>query len=148
MARNSFERDIDGWKNAPVPLCMGGDLRALVWCCKPGPVLACQLQCTRDSTFKEVGLSPKEFIKIKDEFSKKNGWDDENGITCFGSLAYCCMRNSGCGRRDLFLSRVYKNVDLQEAKKLYFEKKKELSKIILEACKNKKLVNPLLKDFD
>ena len=69
-------RDLPGWeKVAPIPLCMGGDYRALTFCCKPGYSLAFAFKCRRDEILSELGLSPEEFIKIKEEFSKENNWD-------------------------------------------------------------------------
>ena len=64
-------RDIPGWKNAPVPICMGGDYRALTWCCKPGLPLTFADKCKRDQKLKEIGMSADEFIRIKDDFSEQ-----------------------------------------------------------------------------
>ncbi|MBA7670670.1 hypothetical protein ES703_78816 [subsurface metagenome] len=127
-------RDLPGWeKNAPVPICMGGDYRALSFCCKPGFSLTFALKCKRDEILKEIGLSPEEFINIKENFSKENNWDSE--IVCFGSISYCCMRAGGCPRRDVALVERYPGMPIEEIMKLYFQKKKELSKKILESVK-------------
>lgn len=128
-------RDISGWKkDAPVPICMGGDYRALTFCCKPGSSLTYGFKCKRDEKLKEIGIDPEEFIRIKEEFSKENDWDSD--ITCFGSISYCCMRSGGCPRRDVALVDRYPGMQIEEIMKLYFQKKKELSKRILECIKN------------
>jgi predicted metal-binding transcription factor (methanogenesis marker protein 9) len=124
-------RDLPGWEeNAPVPICMGGDYRALTFCCKPGFSLTFAYKCRRDEILKEIGLSPEEFINLKDEFSEENNWESE--IVCFGSISYCCMRAGGCPRRDVALVERYPGKPIEEIMKLYFQKKRELSKKILE----------------
>lgn len=142
-------RDLPGWeKIAPIPICMGGDYRALTFCCKPGYSLTFVFKCRRDEKLNELGLSPEEFIQIKEEFSKENNWDSE--FVCFGSLSYCCMRRNGCSRRDIALLERYPNMDLEDIMRIYFQKKKELSKKILECVKNdaaKKKVKPFLDLF-
>lgn len=142
-------RDLPGWeKVAPIPVCMGGDCRALTFCCKPGYSLAFVFKCRRDEKLCELGLSPEEFIQIKEEFSKENNWDSE--LVCFGSLSYCCMRRGGCPRRDIALLEKYPNRDLEDIMKIYFQKKRELSKRILECIKNdegKKKIKPFLDLF-
>jgi len=128
-------RDIEGWeKNAPIPVCMGGDYRALTFCCKPGYSLTFGFKCMRDKNIKELGISPEEFINIKEIYSEENDWNSD--IVCFGSISYCCMRRGGCPRRDLALSIRYPNISQEQVMKLYFQKKKELSKIILESIKD------------
>ena len=142
-------RNLPGWENiAPIPLCMGGDYRALTFCCKPGYSLTYVLKCKRDEILDDLGLSSEEFIEIKEEFSKENKWNSE--IVCFGSLSYCCMRRDGCPRRDLALTEKYPSKSLEEIMKFYFKKKKELSKRILESINNvdgKKKVKPYLDLF-
>lgn len=142
-------RDLPGWeKVAPIPVCMGGDYRALTFCCKPGYSLTFVFKCRRDERLSELGLSTEEFINIKEEFSKENNWDSE--FVCFGSLSYCCMRRSGCSRRDIALLERYPDMDLEDIMKIYFQKKKELSKRILERIKNvegKKKIEPYLDLF-
>jgi predicted metal-binding transcription factor (methanogenesis marker protein 9) len=124
-------RDLPGWeKNAPVPLCMGGDYRALTFCCKPGYSLAFGFKCRRDEKLEELGLDQVEFIRIKEAFSGDNNWDSE--LVCFGSLSYCCMRRNGCPKRDYALFERYPNMSLDKIMTIYFQKKKELSKRILE----------------
>ncbi len=128
-------RDLPGWEeNAPVPICMGGDYRALTFCCKPGFSLTFAYKCRRDEILEEIGLTPEEFINIKDEFSEENDWESE--IVCFGSISYCCMRTGGCPRRDVALDERYPGRPIEEILKLYFQKKRELSKKILESVNN------------
>ncbi|MFW9825048.1 MAG: hypothetical protein ACFFE4_19060 [Candidatus Thorarchaeota archaeon] len=128
-------RDLPGWeKNAPVPICMGGDYRALTFCCKPGFSLTYDFKCRRDNKLKEIGIDPEEFIKIKEVFSKENDWASD--IVCFGSIAYCCMRSGGCPKRDVALLERYPRLLLEDIMKLYFQKKKELSRKILESINN------------
>ncbi len=123
-------RDLPGWEgNAPVPICMGGDYRALTFCCKPGFSLTFGFKCRRDETLKEIGITPEEFVKIKEKFSKENDWDTD--MVCFGSISYCCMRRGGCHRRDPALMMRYPNITQEEFMEIYYQKKKELSKIIL-----------------
>ncbi len=124
---------------------MGGDYRALTFCCKPGMPLAFAAKCRRDEKLREIGLSPAKFIAIKDQFSKKMDWDD--AIPCFGSLSYCCMRASGCPRRDAALLAKYPQFaengdgELHVGPKImekYFAAKKELAVLLLQEAKNKK----------
>ena len=142
-------RNLPGWENiAPIPLCMGGDYRALTFCCKPGYSLTYVLKCKRDEILDDLGLSSEEFIEIKEEFSKENKWNSE--IVCFGSLSYCCMRRNGCSRRDLALAERYPGKTLEEIMEIYFKKKKKLSKRILECVKSiegKRKVAPFLDFF-
>ena len=138
-------RDVPGWKDAPIHICMDADYRGLTFCCKPGYSLTHTLICRRDDILNELELSSEEFIRVKEEFSKENNWDSE--IVCFGSLSYCCMRRNGCSRRDLALMERYPVKSLEEIMKLYFNKKKELSKRILECITNieaKKKIEPYL----
>ena len=88
----------------------------------------------RDQTLKEIGLTSGEFIEIKEKFSKENNWDSE--IVCFRSISYCCMRVSGCERRDLALSLRYPNKDWNKIMEIYFKKKNKLSEIILKHITN------------
>ncbi|MFX0030261.1 MAG: methanogenesis marker 9 domain-containing protein [Candidatus Hermodarchaeota archaeon] len=139
-------RDLPGWeKNAPVPICMGGDYRALTFCCKPGFSLTFGFKCRRDNILLEIGITPEEFINIKEKFSKENGWDSD--IPCFGSISYCCMRAGGCPRRDVALAERYPGMPENKIMKLYFQKKKELAKKILTSVtdpEKKEKVKPYL----
>ena len=142
-------RDLPGWeKDAPVPICMGGDYRALTFCCKPGFSLTFGFKCQRDEKLKEIGMDPEEFVRIKEEFSGENDWASD--IVCFDSISYCCMRAGGCPRRDVALVNRYTGMPMGDIMKLYFQKKKELSKKILECIKDpegKMRVKPLLSLF-
>ncbi len=137
-------RDVPGWKDAPVPVCMNGDYRALAWCCKPGYSLTFGFKCMRDDKLGEIGLSQEEFLKIKEDFSKKHDWDSD--FPCFGSISYCCMRRGGCSRRDLALKEKYPDTSPEETYEKYATLKKELSNIILKAAKNQNLVKDLIEE--
>jgi predicted metal-binding transcription factor (methanogenesis marker protein 9) len=140
-------RDILGWEeNAPVPICMGGDYRALTFCCKPGFSLTFAFKCGRDRILKEIGLSPEDFMAIKEQFSRENDWDSD--VVCFGSISYCCMRRGGCPRRDIALQLRYPNLSQENVMKIYFQKKKELSKIILENVKDPEGKKKVIEYFD
>jgi predicted metal-binding transcription factor (methanogenesis marker protein 9) len=141
-------RDIQGWTSAPIHICMDADYRGLTFCCKPGYSLTFAFKCKRNEILSELRISPEDFIKIKEDFSKENGWDSD--LTCFGSLSYCCMRKGGCPRRDPALEKRYPEKSRDEYMKIYFEKKKELAKTILEAVKDtqsKEKVKPYLELF-
>ena len=141
-------RQVPGWKDAPIHICMDADYRGLAFCCKPGYSLTFAYKCKRDEVLKEIGITPEEFIKIKEDFSKENRWDSE--LVCFGSLSYCCMRRGGCPRRDPALLLRYPNKSKEEIMEIYFTKKKELSRRILEAVKDpegRKKVEPFLELF-
>jgi len=142
-------RDLSGWKkDAPIPICMGGDYRALTFCCKPGFSLTFGFKCNRDNILRELKLTPEELIHIKEQFSKENNWDSE--LVCFGSISYCCMRRGGCPKRDLALTIRYPNLTKEEFMKIYFQKKKELSQRILESIidqEAKTKVKPFLELF-
>ncbi len=142
-----FLRNVPGWEDAPVPLCFGGDYRALTFCCSPYYPLTFSDHCQRKKVLDELGMTEKEFVKIKREFSKEHGWDDKR--VCFGSISYCCMRRGGCpgGRDHALVDRYGKNQGdglTDEVLEQYFKLKKELAKKILEKVKNKDLVKELL----
>jgi predicted metal-binding transcription factor (methanogenesis marker protein 9) len=130
-------RNVPGWNNAPIHICMDADYRGLTFCCKPGYSLTFAFKCKRDNILKELGISSKEFIKLKEDFSKENNWDSD--LVCFGSLSYCCMRRGGCERRDPALKLRYPNKTKEEIMEIYFRKKKELAKRILEQVINHKV---------
>ena len=141
-------RDVPGWKDAPIHICMNADYRGLAFCCKPGYSLTHALICRRDDILNELELSSEEFMRVKEEFSKENNWDSE--IVCFGSISYCCMRRNGCSRRDLAFVERYPEKTIEEIMKIYFKKKKELSKRILESVKSiegKRKIAPYLDLF-
>ncbi|MBY8983209.1 MAG: hypothetical protein KGD57_09685 [Candidatus Lokiarchaeota archaeon] len=137
-------RDLPGWRfNAPIPICLGGDYRALTFCCKPGYSLTFEHKCKRDKILSEIGLSIEKFIFIKEKFSKDNNWDSD--IVCFKSLSYCCMKNAGCSKRDLSLKKKYPDLEEIERLEIYFKKKKMLAKILLENIDNVQAINKVKK---
>lgn len=125
-------RNIPNWNNAPVPICMGGDPRALTFCCKPGSSLTFGYKCNRDAMLETIGLSTKNFIALKEIFSDKYDWKAPE--TCFGSLAYCCMRQGGCYRRDNALRRIYPTLSYSEALAKYYELKQQLADELMSSC--------------
>ena len=138
-------RDLPGWKNAPIHICMDADYRGLTFCCKPGYSLTFEYKCKRDEILKELGITPSQFIEIKEKFSRENNWDSD--IVCFNSLSYCCMRRGGCPKRDLALKKRYPKKSKKEFMKIYYQKKKELARRILESINDpeiKKKVKPYL----
>ncbi|MFW9951563.1 MAG: methanogenesis marker 9 domain-containing protein [Candidatus Thorarchaeota archaeon] len=139
-------RQLPGWKDAPIHICMEGDYRGLTFCCKPGFSLTFAFKCKRDEILKELGITAEEFIKIKEVFSKENNWD--SNLVCFGSLSYCCMRRGGCERRDPALKLRYLDKNMEEIMEIYYSKKNDLAKRILKAVNNikeKKNIELLLK---
>jgi len=124
-------RDLPGWKGAPIHICMDADYRGLTFCCKPGYSLTFGYKCKRDEILDEINLSPEEFMRVKEEFSRENDWDSD--IVCFGSLSYCCMRRGGCPRRDLALIQRYPNKTKEEIMEIYYKNKRELAIRILRA---------------
>ena len=142
-------RDVPGWPDAPVPLCHGGDLRSLAFCCKPGYALTFGAVCIRDTVLKEIGLSVEEFVNMKEDFSKKMDWDTD--MVCFGSISYCCLRKNGCpGGRDSALLKLYqkKGSTGEDVFKEYFTRKKQLALEILKAAKNRKDVEELIGNLE
>jgi predicted metal-binding transcription factor (methanogenesis marker protein 9) len=145
MVDEQLLRDVPGWSKAPVPACYGGDPRSLTFCCHPGYPLTFSFKCRRDALLKEVGLTKDEFVKIKDEFAKKNNWNDER--VCFKNLSYCCMRRGGCpGGRDHVLKDLYKKKgrNWDGILEQYFSRKRELSLLLLKASTNQELVKPFI----
>ena len=127
-------RQLPGWKDAPIHICMDADYRGLTFCCKPGYSLTFAFKCKRDEVLKKLGITPEKFIKIKEDFSRENDWDSE--LVCFGSLSYCCMRRGGCERRDPALRLRYPDRTKDEIMEIYYRNKKELAKRILKAANN------------
>jgi len=103
-----------GWDDAPSHVCRGGDKRALAFCCppiKPCPILY---------ALEDAGLTPEEYVNIKEEFAKKTRLGEGEG-TCFGSLVWCCKPSKPCPFRDMVLKRINMTVDE------YMELKKQLA---------------------
>ena len=137
-------RDLPGWNDAPIPICMGGDYRALSWCCKPGYALTYGFKCRRDQKLKEIGMTAEDFIRIKEEFSKVHNWD--SAFTCYGSLSYCCMRQGGCHRRDPGLLARYPDLKFDEILMEYYSLKKELAQLLLKNAQNQEVVQDYLEE--
>jgi predicted metal-binding transcription factor (methanogenesis marker protein 9) len=140
--RKELLRDLPNWSNAPVPICLGGDYRALTFCCKPGFSLSFAAKCLRDKTLDELEMSAKEFMEIKDQFSKVHVWNGQS--CCFGSLSYCCIRKGGCSRRDPDIEFRYPKLTEEQRMAEYFRLKKQLAREILLHVKDKAKIKDLL----
>lgn len=126
-------RNVPGWEDAPVPVCFGGDVRALAFCCKYVHAMPPGYECRRDEKLAEIGLSVEKFIHIKEEFSQTEDRDWHSDHVCWGSLAYCCLRTSGCRLRDTALKEKYPGQDKDTVFEEYFSQKKILARRLLEA---------------
>jgi len=126
-------RNVPGWEDAPVPVCFGGDARALAFCCKYVHAMPPGYECTRDQKLAEIGLPADEFIKIKELFSQTEGREWHSDHVCYGSLAYCCLRTAGCGLRDATLQEKHPGQDMETVFAEYFSQKKILSQRLLAA---------------
>jgi predicted metal-binding transcription factor (methanogenesis marker protein 9) len=145
MIDGTKTRNLPGWKSAPVPICLGGDFRALAFCCHPFYNLTHSSICRRKITLDKIGISEQEFVRIKEDFSKRHQWNDPR--VCFKSLAYCCMRRDGCpGNRDYVLYELYGNetTPWEVIQKEYFSRKRLLCIELLKAAKNQELTRPFL----
>jgi predicted metal-binding transcription factor (methanogenesis marker protein 9) len=72
-----------------------------------------------------VGLSPQEFVNIKQEFGSKTKLG-VGAATCFGSLIWCCKDSKPCPLRDMELQA--NGISHDE----YMTLKKELAEEILK----------------
>lgn len=136
-------RNVPGWNDCPVPVCHGGDPRALAFCCHPFYSLTFSDICRRNEMLKLVGLSNKEFVEIKDKFTEEVGWEDQR--VCFNSLAYCCLRRKGCpSGRDDVLRELYGN-NSTGAFKEYILRKRVLAIKLLKEARNRDIVEPYIK---
>ena len=70
-----------GWDDAPAHVCRGGDARGLAFCCPPVK------PCPVHMKLEEIGLSPQEFVNIKQNFAKKTKLK-HGASTCFGSFVW------------------------------------------------------------
>ena len=111
-----------GWDDAPAHVCRGGDARGLAFCCPPVK------PCPVHTKIAEIGLSPQEFVNIKEEFGKKTELG-QGARTCFGSLIWCCKASKPCPLRDAELQTLGISHDK------YMTLKKELAEEILKASK-------------
>jgi len=148
MFNESNIRNLPGWKNAPVPICFGGDIRALAFCCHPKYNLTHSSICRRKITLEKIGLTEEQYIQIKDAFSEDHNWGDPR--VCFKSLSYCCMRRDGCpNTRDYVLYELYgdSSTPWSTIQQEYFSRKRLLCIEILKGAKKKALIKPFL-DFE
>lgn len=125
------------WENAPSHICRGGDKRGLAFCCPP--VKPCPIGGALD----EVGLTPAEYMEIKNKFAEETRLGEGAG-TCFGSLVWCCKPSKPCPLRDLTL----KNINMTHDE--YLDLKKQLSEELVGKEGNTSEDNALalIKAFD
>ncbi|HII08425.1 MAG TPA: methanogenesis marker 9 domain-containing protein, partial [Methanosphaera sp.] len=81
--------------------------------------------CPVHTKLAEVGLSPQEFVNIKQEFGSKTKLG-AGAATCFGSLVWCCKDSKPCPLRDMELEA--NGISHDE----YMTLKKQLSEEILK----------------
>lgn len=135
-------REVPGWSDAPVPICHGGDLRALTFCCHPGYPLTFSPICLREKALREAGLPSSRYVEIKEWFSELVGWSSP--AVCFGSLSYCCMRRRGCpGERDRVLVELY-GEPFSRALEEYFLRKRVLAVHLLREASHQQAVRELV----
>ncbi len=108
-----------GWEDAPAHVCRGGDARGLAFCCPPVK------PCPVHNKLAEIGLSPEEFVQIKEDFGKRTPLGQGQG-TCFGSLVWCCKDTKQCPFRDSVLMQIGLSHDE------YMTYKKQLAEEILK----------------
>jgi len=111
-------QSMTGWYNAPKHICGGGDMRALTFCCLPVK------DCALHVALKQAGISAKEFMKLKLDFTRGTSLEPGNG-TCFGSMAWCCKITKPCFLRDSVLT----STGLSDVE--YMRLKKKLSEYIM-----------------
>jgi len=116
------------WDDAPSHICRGGDVRGLAFCCPP--VKPCPIM----NALKEVGISPQEYLEIKQKFAKETRLG-EGPQTCFGSLVWCCKPSKPCPLRDMTLNQIGMSTDE------YLTLKKQLAEEILSAGNNTQETN-------
>ena len=132
---NDKIREVPGWKDCPVPVCYGGDLRAITFCCHPKYPLEFNTICRRGEILKKIELTNEKFIEIKERFSEEVGWKDTR--LCFKSLAYCCLRRNGCpAERDTVLKKLYGD-DYSKTFKEYILLKRVLTIRLLKQANEK-----------
>jgi TIM-barrel protein len=112
-------QSMTGWYNAPKHICGGGDIRALAFCCLPVK------DCALHVALKQAGISAKEFLKLKMDFTRGTSLEPGNG-TCFGSMAWCCKITKPCFLRDSVLT----STGLSDVE--YMRLKKKLSEYIMK----------------
>ncbi len=107
------------WNNPPSHICRGGDLRGLAFCCPP--VKGCAIY----NALSFLGMTPEEFIKIKEDFGKKTKLG-KGSNTCFGSFVWCCKNTKPCPYRNNEMRKI--NLSEEEYMKLKYELSKEIIK--------------------
>ena len=115
-------QSMTGWYNAPKHICGGGDMRALAFCCLPVK------DCALHVALKQAGISAKEFLKLKMDFTRGTSLEPGNG-TCFGSMAWCCKITKPCFLRDSALTQT----GLSDVE--YMQLKKGLSEYLMKKRK-------------
>ena len=127
------------WDDAPSHICRGGDVRGLAFCCPP--VKPCPIM----NALNEVGLTPEEYMSIKEDFGKRTRLGEGAG-TCFGSLVYCCKSSKPCPLRDMTLRNIGMSHDE------YLTLKKQLSEELVsggvKSDKSDENVNALINAFN
>ena len=127
------------WDDAPSHICRGGDVRGLAFCCPP--VKPCPIM----NALNEVGLTPEEYMSIKEDFGKRTRLGEGAG-TCFGSLVYCCKSSKPCPLRDMTLRNIGMSHDE------YLTLKKQLSEELVsggvKSEKSDENVNALINAFN
>ena len=111
-----------GWEDAPAHVCRGGDARGLAFCCPPVK------PCPVHAKIAEIGLTPQEFVNIKEDFGKRTKLGT-GAATCFGSLIWCCKDSKPCPLRDMELQAA--GISHDE----YMTLKKQLAEEILKHSK-------------
>lgn len=125
------------WEDSPSHVCRGGDKRALTFCCPP--VKPCPIVFALE----ETGITPQEYIEIKEKFGEKTRLGEGDG-TCFGSLVWCCKPSKPCPLRDMVLRRI----DMSHEE--YMDLKHQLSQELVghEPTDNEESVKALADAFD
>ena len=118
----SVIQSMTGWYNAPKHICGSGDMRALAFCCLPVK------DCALHVALKQAGISAKEFLKLKIDFTRGTPLEPGNG-TCFGSMSWCCKITKPCFLRDSVLT----STGLSDIE--YMRLKKKLSENIMKKRK-------------
>ena len=125
------------WEDSPSHVCRGGDKRALTFCCPP--VKPCPIVFALE----EAGITPQEYIEIKEKFGAKTRLGEGDG-TCFGSLVWCCKPSKPCPLRDMVLRRM----DMSHEE--YMDLKHQLSQELVghEPTDNEESIKALADAFD
>jgi len=125
------------WEDSPSHVCRGGDKRALTFCCPPVK------PCPVAFALEEAGITPQEYIEIKEKFGEKTRLGQGEG-TCFGSLVWCCKPSKPCPLRDMVLRRIEMSTDE------YMDLKHQLSQELVghEVVDNEASIKALSETFN